>query len=160
MPLSCILCAIDLGVNITNLSNTDDSTIIFTLMDAIIFSVLTAVLTLCTIQLFALLTVLRHTSRREKWLIGAICALFTASYLSRSIYLIYEVFAIDMQNCSCCKQYWNTMWFLLLLPLFDVFPCAVVLLFDSIRIFSKPKNTQIGSGFASRRGSGLFYRSK
>ena len=96
LPLSCLLCAIDLGMNITHMDNTDSSTIVFTLMDAIIFSVLTAVLTLCTIQLFALLRVLRHTSRREKWLIGAICALFTASYLSRSVYLIYEVFAIDM----------------------------------------------------------------
>ena len=70
---------------------------------------------------------------KQKILIGVICALFTISYLTRTVYLVYEALFIEDRDCTCCKQLDNTLWFLTLLPLFDVFPCTVVLLFDTIR---------------------------
>lgn len=74
---------------------------IFTLTDAIVFSILTLVLLVCTVQLFIFLKMLRHTSRREKMLIGSITFLFTLSYVSRTTYLIVQAFVVG-EDCSCC----------------------------------------------------------
>ena len=107
-------------------------------MDAIIFSILTIVLSVCTVQLFIFLRQLSHTSVREKCLIGAVCGLFTISYICRTAYLFSEAFLVEDKNCSCCMQYYNTITFLTLLPIFDAFPCATVLTFDAVRFFCSP----------------------
>ena len=119
--------------------------IIFTLMDAIIFSTLTVVLSICTVQLFMFLHKLSHTSIREKCLIGSVCGLFTVSYISRTVYLFFEALFIEDKDCSCCLQYHNTIVFIALLPIFDAFPCAMVLTFDAVRFFCTTKQNRLSS---------------
>ena len=41
------------------------------------------------------LKMLRHTGKKEKVLIGVICTLFTVSYLTRTVYLVYEALFIE-----------------------------------------------------------------
>ena len=134
-----IMMCIDMGINCPVYTNLENRDIIFTLMDAIIFSVLTVMLSICTVQLFMFLHKLRHTCMREKCLIGSVCGLFTISYISRTAYLFFEALVIEDKNCSCCLQYHNTIIFLGLLPIFDAFPCAMVLTFDAVRFFCTPK---------------------
>ena len=97
-----VLAAIDMSVNVVRYQKSGDEYRFFTLMDVIIFIVLTIVLAVCTVQLFMFLDKLSHTSKKEKCLIGTVCSLFTLSYISRSIYLTYEMLNIENQDCSCC----------------------------------------------------------
>ena len=102
-------------------------------MDALIFGVLTIVLSISTLYLFMFLRMVRHSNTRTKLLIGGICTLFTVSYIVRVAYLVFEVIKANDFKCDCCLEYRNAMSFLILLPIFDVFPCATVLSFDAIR---------------------------
>mmetsp|Transcript_37145 Transcript_37145/g.48848 ORF Transcript_37145/g.48848 Transcript_37145/m.48848 type:complete len:111 (-) Transcript_37145:326-658(-) len=103
-------------------------------MDAIVFGILTICLTICTVMLFIRLRVMSLQSRKDKNVMGAVAALFTFSYLARSVYLMYEVINEDSFVDDCTLEYENAIFFLSLLPVFDVFPCVTVLLFDTIRL--------------------------
>ena len=132
-----IVASIDMYLNMKHYAKGDHYVLIFSLLDAVVFSILTIVLCVCTIQLFYFLKVLRHTSRREKLLIGIVSCLFTTSFVVRFVYLIVQAFVVT-PDCSCCVQYYDCLMFLYLLPIFDVFPMLTVLSFDSIRFIYAP----------------------
>lgn len=58
--LTFVLATIDMTISLRNYNKTRTYEVIFTLTDAVVFSVLTICLTACTAQLFMLLNKLRH----------------------------------------------------------------------------------------------------
>lgn len=112
-------------------------------MDAVVFSILTIILCVCTCRLFVYLQQLSHENKKQKLLIGSVCALFTISYIARALYLFFETIDSAQFTSDCELEYNNVVLFLSLLPLFDFFPCATILLFDSIRLaFGKKRRAK------------------
>ena len=99
---------------------------------------LTIVLVVDTIQLLNFLKMLSHTSKKEKFLIGCVTFLFTFSYVVSCSFLIIQLFLVK-PDCSCFTEYKDLLWFLYLLPIFDVFPILMILSFDTIRFICASK---------------------
>ena len=60
--------------------------------------------------------------------------LFTVSYMSTAGYMLFQVFTEHEYENDCTLQFRSALWLLYLLPLFDVFPCSLLMMFDTIRL--------------------------
>lgn len=104
LGLTLLLGSVDMSLNMYYFTEGEKYILYFSLVDAVVFTILTIVLVICTIQLFNFLKVLRHTSKKERLLIVVVTFFFTASYGVRCFYLITQAF-LDTSDAGCGVQY-------------------------------------------------------
>ena len=68
LGLTLLLGSVDMSLNMYYFTEGEKYILYFSLVDAVVFTILTIVLVICTVQLFNFLKVLRHTSKKERLL--------------------------------------------------------------------------------------------
>ena len=60
--------------------------------------------------------------------------MFTFSYLADAGYMMFQVLTENKYDNDCTLQFRSALWLLYLLPIFDIFPCTTLLMFDTLRL--------------------------